>query len=88
MMGALELTPDKSARAPLAADAGTVGLICRKFCFDNGLVMRHVGDKMIISPPLVMTAAETDELVDIARKCLDLTLTEATDQGLMVAGNR
>ncbi len=88
MMGALELTPDKSARAPFAADAGTVGLICRKFCFDNGLVMRHVGDKMIISPPLVMTAAETDELVDIARKCLDLTLTEATDQGLMVAGNR
>ncbi len=88
MMGALELTPDKSARAPFAADAGTVGYICREFCFNNGLIMRHVGDKMIISPPLVMTTDEIDELADKAWKCLDLTLAEAKSQGLMVAGKR
>ena len=35
--------------------------------------MRAVGDKMIISPPLIMTNAETDELVEKARLCLDLT---------------
>ncbi len=88
MMGALELTPDKSARAPFAADAGTVGYICREFCFNNGLIMRHVGDKMIISPPLVMTTDEIDELADKAWKCLDLTLAEAKSRGLMVAGKR
>jgi len=88
MMGALELTPDKSARAPFAAEAGTVGVICREFCFANGLVMRHVGDKMIISPPLVISNSEIDELVDKAWKCLDLTLAEAKSRGLMEAGTR
>ncbi len=88
MMGALELTPDKSARAPFAAEAGTVGVICREFCFANGLVMRHVGDKMIISPPLVISNSEIDELADKAWKCLDMTLAEAKSRGLMEVGTR
>ncbi|MGE4610418.1 MAG: aspartate aminotransferase family protein [Paracoccaceae bacterium] len=88
MMGALELTPDKSARAPFASDPGTVGIICRDFCFSNGLIMRHVGDKMIISPPLVISKTEIDELADKAWKCLDLTLAEAKNQGLMEVGER
>ncbi len=49
-------------------------MICRTFCFDNGLIMRAVGDTMIIAPPLVISFAEIDELVEKARKCLDLTL--------------
>jgi putrescine aminotransferase len=36
--------------------------------------MRAVGDTMIIAPSLVITKAEIDELLDKARKCLDLTL--------------
>lgn len=87
MMGALELTPDISARAPFA-EAGKVGYICRELCFDNGLMMRHVGDKMIISPPLTLSKSEIDELAEKAWKCLDMTLTEASTQGLMKAGTR
>ena len=88
LMGALELTPDKSARAPFASDAGTVGVICRDFCFSNGLIMRHVGDKMIISPPLVISKSEIDELVEKAWICLDLTMKAVTDEGLMKVGVR
>jgi putrescine aminotransferase len=71
-IGALELVRDKATRArfdPL----GEVGTLCRDFCFDNGLVMRAVWDTMIISPPLVMTRTEIDELIDRAHHCLDLT---------------
>lgn len=71
-IGALELVKDKATReryAPL----GEVGTLCRDFCFANGLVMRAVWDTMIISPPLVMTHAEIDELIARARHCLDLT---------------
>ena len=50
-------------------------MICRTFCFDTGLIMRAVGDTMIIAPPLVISKAEIDELVTKARKCLDLTLS-------------
>lgn len=85
MVGALELTPDKATRAQFASEAGTVGLIGRETSFANGLVMRHVGDKMIIAPPLVISHAEIDELAEKARMVLDLTLKAATEQGLMVA---
>ncbi len=58
-----------------------VGMICRAHCFDNGLVMRAVGDRMIVAPPLVITRAQVDELVDKARKCLDLTLADVRARG-------
>ena len=33
--------------------------------------MRHVGDRMIISPPLVITTDEIDVLIERARRSLD-----------------
>ncbi|KDO00549.1 MULTISPECIES: aspartate aminotransferase family protein [Pseudomonas] len=72
MLGAIELVKDKATRARY--EGRGVGMICRQFCFDNGLIMRAVGDTMIIAPPLVISHAEIDELVEKARKCLDLTL--------------
>jgi len=72
LVGAIELVADKTSRERFAKGAGA-GSVCRDFCFANGLVMRAVGDSMIVSPPLVMTHAHIDELVDKARLCLDLT---------------
>jgi putrescine aminotransferase len=40
---------------------------------DNGLVMRAVGDTMIVSPPLIVEDKHIDELVEKAWECLDLT---------------
>ncbi|MGY2262190.1 aspartate aminotransferase family protein [Pseudomonas sp. SDO55104_S430] len=73
LLGAIELVQDKATRKRYEGKG--VGMICRQFCFDNGLIMRAVGDTMIIAPPLVITPAEIDELVTKARKCLDLTLS-------------
>jgi putrescine---pyruvate transaminase len=35
--------------------------------------MRAVRDTMILAPPLVMTREDVDELVEKARRCIDLT---------------
>jgi len=86
MLASLALTPDRARRAPFAAPAGTVGYICRERCFANNLVMRHVGDRMVIAPPLVITPGDIDVLITRARRALDETLIEARGQGLMVAG--
>ncbi|NIW04313.1 MAG: aminotransferase class III-fold pyridoxal phosphate-dependent enzyme [Gammaproteobacteria bacterium] len=75
-LGALELVKDKAKRE-FFEPRGRVGMRCRDICFSQGLVMRAVQDTMIISPPLVMTREQIDELVTLARRCLDLTL-EAT----------
>ena len=53
-----------------------VGMKCRAHCFKNGLIMRAVGDRMIIAPPLTMTHAQIDEMMALIWKVLDLTLAE------------
>ena len=85
MFGALELTPDKAARARFTADEGAAGLMCREFCFENGLVMRAVRDSMIMSPPLVITKPEIDKFIGLAAKALDLTHARLQAEGMMVA---
>ncbi|MBX8492610.1 aspartate aminotransferase family protein [Pseudomonas cichorii] len=72
LLGAIELVKDKATRERHVGKGA--GMICRTFCFDNGLIMRAVGDTMIIAPPLVISFAQIDELIEKARKCLDLTL--------------
>ena len=58
-----------------------VGMVCRGHMFDNGMIMRAVGDRMIIAPPLVMTTQQIDEMVDLIRKCLDLTYADVKARG-------
>jgi putrescine aminotransferase len=72
MFGALELVADKENYIKFDKDRG-VGIICRDFCFENNLVMRAVGDAMIISPPLVIGPADIDVFIERAWRCLDLT---------------
>ena len=85
MMGSIALTPDKATRAKFAAEEGTVGFICRERCFANNLVMRSVGDRMIISPPLTITCDEIDILIERARKSLDECLEKIIADGLFEA---
>ena len=82
LMGSIALTPDKAARAKFASAPGTVGYLCRERCFANNLVMRHVGDRMIISPPLVISESEIDLLIERAWRSLDEGMRAAKDEGL------
>ncbi|MFO7855191.1 MAG: aspartate aminotransferase family protein [Paracoccaceae bacterium] len=69
-LGALELVQDKrtGARFPASAAAGTRA---RDLAVQHGLVMRAVGDTLVISPPYVITEDELDDLADRARRTLD-----------------
>jgi len=82
MMAALELSPDPAGRKPFE-EGGAAGLICRDHCFASNLITRHVGDKMIISPPLVIRKAEIDIVIERAHKALDLTMADLKAQGLL-----
>jgi putrescine aminotransferase len=73
LMGALELVSNKETLDRFPEKRG-VGTICRDNLVSNGLVMRAVGDTIVCAPPFVLTHAEADELVEIAWRCLDLTL--------------
>jgi len=86
MMASIALTPDKANRAIFASEAGTVGLICRDRCFANNIIMRSVGDRMIISPPLSITCDEIDILIARARKSLDECYEQLKADDLLKAG--
>ncbi|HXY05689.1 MAG TPA: aspartate aminotransferase family protein [Burkholderiaceae bacterium] len=58
-----------------------VGMLCRGHMFRNGIIMRAVGDRMIIAPPLVISCAQIDEMIDLIRSCLDQTLVEVRARG-------
>jgi putrescine aminotransferase len=83
LMGSIALTPDKARRAKFAAETGTVGYRCRERCFANDLIMRHVGDRMVISPPLVITPDEIDILIERVWKSLDECYAGLKADGLM-----
>ena len=86
LMGSIALTPNKATRAKFKAEAGTVGFKVRERCFANNIIMRHVGDRMIIAPPLVITPDEIDVLIARATKSLDEAYKIVKDEGLFVAG--
>lgn len=82
LMGSIALTPHKESRAVFAADAGTVGYMVRERCFANNLIMRHVGDRMIISPPLVISKEDVDLLIARAWQSLDEGMAQVKAEGL------
>ncbi len=80
LMGALQLVKDKASGASFDASV-EIGMVCRTHCFAQGIVMRAVGDRMIVAPPLVITRAQIDEMAALVRRCLDLTLADAQREG-------
>ena len=70
LVGAAEIVADKATMARFPATLGA-GMRCRDASVRNGLVMRGVGDTMIISPPLVISRDECDIVVERARQSFD-----------------
>ena len=51
----------------------------------NNLIMRHVGDRMVIAPPLVISRSDIDVLIERAIKSLDETYDQVRAEGLFKA---
>ncbi len=75
LLGAIELVKDKAERSfyPRSQDVGTQ---CRNHCFANGLIMRAIRDTMVLSPPLIISEPEVDEIAGLAKLCIDATAKE------------
>jgi len=86
LMAAIQLSRDPSTRAAFQAKHG-IGMVCRKHCFDSGLVMRAVGDRMIVAPPLIITREQIDEMFALVRQALARTYAEARAAGWLAAAS-
>lgn len=72
LLAAIELVADKKAREFYPRDKD-IGTHCRNYCFNNGLIMRAIRDTMVLSPPLIVSEVEVDEIVTKAKYCIDMT---------------
>ena len=70
LMGAVQLTTNKKTRERFAKP-DEIGSIVRDHCLANGLILRATGDRMLASPPLIITHEQVDEVVTTLRKALD-----------------
>ena len=71
LIGAVEVVADKSSRARFGGAAGRAGPLLRDRCIANGLMIRAKGDTLVMSPPLVISLAEIDQMLAIIRRSLD-----------------
>jgi 4-aminobutyrate--pyruvate transaminase len=84
LIGALHLVADKATRTPLPVTAG-IGPLIQQSAMDRGLLIRAAPDAVYVCPPLIITKAEIDELVDALKAALDDGYAEAERRG--VAGD-
>ena len=75
LIGAIELAADPSTRKPFDPARG-VGAYMVKRCQAHGLITRSLaGDVIAFSPPLIITEAEIDQMMDRAELALAETTT-------------
>ena len=72
LVAAVQLAQEPRTRKRFA-NGSEVAAVCRDFCFNGNLIMRASGDRMLLSPPLVVTHAEIDEIVEKAKRAVDAT---------------
>jgi putrescine aminotransferase len=71
LLGAVEIVADKQTAARFGGKEGNAGPVVRDFCIENGLMVRGIRDTIVMSPPLIISRQQIDDLVDIIRRSLD-----------------
>jgi putrescine aminotransferase len=80
LLACMELAEDRSKKKRFD-DKREVGMTCRNISVNNGLVMRAIRDGMVLSPPLIVTEAQIDEIVTKAKKSIDETMAAVGFKG-------
>ncbi|MEM6742916.1 MAG: aminotransferase [Pseudomonadota bacterium] len=82
LLGALELSPDKSGKT-MFQPAGKVGPAMMNELLKHGVILRAVGDTLAFCPPMIITEDQIEELFAPMEAALDATHAWATAEGYM-----
>jgi 4-aminobutyrate--pyruvate transaminase len=85
LLAAIELVSDQDSKASFAPSL-KVGLGFGEHALRHGIIVRPLGDMIALSPPLIITAAEVDVLIDGLRAALDDTAAALTAPPASLAG--
>ncbi len=71
-LGALELVKNAETKEKYDEN-NTAGKTCRDIAIQNGIIMRAIGDTMVMCPPLIITREQIDEMYGLVLKTLNQT---------------
>jgi 4-aminobutyrate--pyruvate transaminase len=84
LIGGLEIVADKASKTKFAPEVGAAKLVETK-CLEHGLILRALGDVLAISPPLIITRGELEDLLSRLKRGLADAETELKGRGLLKA---
>jgi adenosylmethionine-8-amino-7-oxononanoate aminotransferase len=81
LMACVECVADRASKNPLALD-NAVGKRIDAHCHELGLLVRPLINMCVMSPPLVITRAQIDDMVAILREGISRTMDDLRREGL------
>jgi len=81
LMAGIECVADRKSKNPLQLDL-EVGKRIDKHCQELGLLVRPLINMCVMSPPLVITTDQIDDLVEILRQGISNTMDDLVREGL------
>lgn len=81
LMACVECVLDHTSRAPLELDYD-VGKRIDAHCQELGLLVRPLVNMCVMSPPLIITRAQIDEMVGILREGISRTMADLRKEGV------
>ncbi|MDZ4692205.1 aspartate aminotransferase family protein [Terricaulis sp.] len=70
LIGAIEIVAKKGTNERFTGTEGKAGPMVRDACIRNGLMVRGIRDSIVMCPPLIITHAEIDRMIDIIGRSL------------------
>jgi adenosylmethionine-8-amino-7-oxononanoate aminotransferase len=78
LIGAIELVADRATKAPFPWTEQVGARVCRE-ARRQGVLLRPLGDVLVIMPPLAITCAQIDTMLDVLWQCIRRVTEEAHD---------
>jgi 4-aminobutyrate--pyruvate transaminase len=82
LVGACEIVRDKETKVPFDAALG-LGAQCMACCQNRGLIVRAIGDAVVVCPPYVVTPDDIEDIFARLEQGLDDTLEWAKKEGYL-----
>ena len=75
LMLAVDIVGDKQTKAPLPLSAKAGDRVFRK-CVEAGVIVRPVGDRIVLSPPIIINNEQVDTIVSTISEALSAVQAE------------
>jgi adenosylmethionine-8-amino-7-oxononanoate aminotransferase len=84
LMACVECLTDRSAPIPTERDT-EIGLKIDARCQELGLLLRPLDNQCVMSPPLIITESQIDDMVEILGKGIRMTMDDLSREGVRLA---